>query len=168
MFAMGNARKVFSRAVLFMSIMMAACFAKKSLAQDERTTQHAELTQPSLDEIARDLRQRQEQFIRNHRSEEEDAQFKYVWETNIGQGLGELVEQGRFSVETLECRSATCVATIAWKSFDDALRSHMDIVSRSAIACQTEIFIDPSKSTEADFKSEVLYSDCGVTPEGGR
>jgi hypothetical protein len=97
-------------------------------------------------------------LIRAHEREDVDGAWSAKTRAILVADLNTLSKSIGFNVESIDCRTRTCVAAVSFRSFVEAKTKWAAIVSRPNHArCTTRATLDEPATPEGSFQLQVLY-----------
>jgi hypothetical protein len=117
------------------------------------------------------LRTGHDELLANHARESVDRGWARDAEGVIGEGLAHLGKGSGFEVADVECRSASCVATLSFNSRVEAKRNLGAIIesriAREQDGCSRELFLDETPPNGAGKYEATMVFTCRRKPPGG-
>ena len=100
------------------------------------------------------------QAIAAHKASPVDETWARAAQTSVATSLDKLAARSGFSVNTVECRSSSCLAEIGWPSYHGALSTYENLlVEPYEPNCATEIVL-PDPADQGAAYSATLVLDC--------
>ena len=131
---------------------------------------HADMASASVDpEAEKEKRERAfAESIRSHRQEHKDSAWSGEFEGAIGRSLSTLSSAHGFSTTAIDCRTESCVATIEWPTYADAmLQWKAVLLGTSDVPCARMLLLpdDPSGADDSArrYSHDVLFTRCART-----
>ncbi len=78
----------------------------------------------------------------------------------LGKVLGAASDAHHFKVVSLDCRSATCAATLEWPSYGEAVGTMDDLLHAPDVPCGRQVVLPEPADATAGYTTTVLYHDC--------
>jgi hypothetical protein len=112
--------------------------------------------QPQASNAAADHQSR----LQEHEREAVDEGWAASKSEALGKVLGAAAEAHHFKMVSLDCRSATCAATLEWPSYGEAVGTMDDLLHAPNVPCGRQVVLPEPTDATASYTTTVLYHDC--------
>ncbi|WP_437596168.1 hypothetical protein [Sorangium sp. So ce590] len=110
------------------------------------------------------LRQREHDWLAMHAADATDPAWNGQASARLNASLSALAAQGSFQVADVDCRSKSCLATVRWSSYDQAVTSYQELVhARYDMPCTRTILLPEPEDRAAAYQANLTF-DCERDP----
>jgi hypothetical protein len=117
---------------------------------------------PRDPEASRARRQAElDELLRSHDREPIDPRWQQEFTEAVNSNLDDLSQALGFSTVDVDCRSKTCVATLGWPTFGDALHGWEDVlVGSHRVPCARQTMLPEVPDPAKQYAHKVIFTRC--------
>jgi hypothetical protein len=133
-----------------------------SSSEPERPPPPPAADAPDLDEQMREAdrfhEQQHEAALRRHRDEPRDARWASATEAKLEADLASVATASKLKVVRVECRTTTCVGTLEWQSYPEAMRGYGATMRRPfSVNCAQQVLLLPPPNPAAPYQASMIF-----------
>ncbi|MBM7119200.1 hypothetical protein [Archangium primigenium] len=119
---------------------------------------------PTREEARRRLLRYQQERLDQHARAPGDATWSRGARDAFGADFAALTREQPFTVRDIDCRSHTCVTTLEWPSYAEAVQGHAHLLRHPfAMDCTRSILLPEPEDPTARYQAR-LFLDCAGPP----
>ena len=129
--------------------------------REKQSQTEQETLPPDPEQEQKALEARFAELDRNHRSDPYDPRWSREATDHLTQGLADIAEAMGFSLNSAECKTTSCRATLEWSDYESAMGNGLSLPERSfpGLNCAQTIWLKPPSNPNVPYAAE-LYLDC--------
>lgn len=101
-----------------------------------------------------------EELMQKHVDDSIDADWSESARTTVESDLAKLQEDGRFTIDSAECKKTSCVAVLKWKQVEHALAALPALLSATYELQCKKLLVPPGRSADGEVQATLIYYEC--------
>jgi hypothetical protein len=103
---------------------------------------------------------RHEASIAGHQQQPVDHKWASTTATSFQADIGSFAEHAKLSLVSVDCRTTTCIATVEWASYENAIKNYERLLHFNYKAnCQRQVLLPAPQDRSRPYR-ETVYFDC--------